>query len=124
MDNKTALAEATYAVVTDLLNSGIPGLRTSEKDIRRAAESISPDFLMGSIYASWEQGWGLSATLYVKFEGEKGQEGFKVTCELSWPSTTYDLQNAKMAATLHAAVINLAQIIEMRTAKYAPKKGR
>lgn len=126
MDNATALPKAVDLVINAIFTAGIPGIKKNEAMLRSAAERLLPNYIHDSIYVEWDQGWAVGASLQIQFEGDRDMSaetrkpGFKVTCEIGWCSSRYDVATAQKVATLHTAVINLAEKIERITQEFAP----
>ncbi len=73
----------------------------------------------GNTHLTWEQGWGVSASLRVAINREKRvhkRDGthyyLSVSCEISWSSTGHDVSRALAAITLYRQVTELAALLE------------
>jgi hypothetical protein len=132
MDTQTTLAKAKDLILNAILTAGIPGMKQTEEMLRRSAGHITEKYIDGSIFVEWGQGWTVGATLEVciterndgecdVLDGGSQERPFIVKCELGWCSSRYDVTTAQKVATLHTAVINLADKIERITAGFGPK---
>lgn len=124
MDKKIMLPKAVDLVINAVLTSNIPGCKQTEAMLRDQAKRLVPEFLRDSIYVEWDQGWCVGATLSVDFRADRDEDGFTVTCEIGWPTSRYDVATAQKVATLHTAVINLAEKIERITNEFAAAKPK
>lgn len=71
-----------------------------------------PTTIRSSLYLSWSWGWAMSAKIDVVFHPLIGEELYRTTVEVSWPSSGYSPSHARTAASLHGQVADLACRIE------------
>ena len=74
---------------------------------------------------SWERAWGVSASLRILIEREKGDKAgyggrvpcvrFRTSCDVGWSATRRDVKSAIAALALYRQVVDLAALIEAAT---------